>query len=116
MHKWGRLDGAIYIVEPESHVVPKLDARESTCASLLADPRFWHGEVFRELLGGEEMGKGPLGARGAREDQLRDDLGFQGLERRGPFGDLFKGFTGLCAIETVGETWLCDKSVEREFG
>jgi hypothetical protein len=74
MRNYGRMEIALYVVEAESHVMTELDARQCADARLLADPCFRDGKVFGELLGGEEVGKSALGARGAPKDQLGDDV------------------------------------------
>jgi hypothetical protein len=51
--------------------------------------------MLRELLCGEQMGKGTLGAARALKDKIRDDLRFEGLKRRGPFRNLLECITDL---------------------
>jgi hypothetical protein len=71
--------------------------------------------MFRELLGGEKSRKSALRARGPLKDLFRDYVGFECLERTGPFGNLFEDFTGLCVGKVVRKVWLMHERIERDF-
>jgi hypothetical protein len=71
--------------------------------------------MFRKLLSGQEGRKSALCAGGALEDLFGDDVGFECFERRGPFGNLFEDFTGLCVVKVVRKIRLMHESIERDF-